>query len=80
MPEAVLAAHIPLTQSVWIGTDAQAPECLAEQLSAVTNRAGETVPQSGAAQGSKEVTKAMTKVARAVSKESAVALRSMHAT
>lgn len=57
MPEAVLAAHIPLTQGVWIGIDAQAPECLAKQLSAVTNRAGETVPQSGAAQGGNEVLK-----------------------
>jgi len=53
------AAHITMTQGAWIGTDAQAPERLAEHLAEVTNRAGETVPQSGAAQGTNEVTKAM---------------------
>jgi NAD(P)-dependent dehydrogenase (short-subunit alcohol dehydrogenase family) len=69
------AAHITLTQGVWIGNDAQAPERLAEHLVEVTDRAGETVPQSGAAQGSNEVTKAMTNGARAVSQESAGACR-----
>ena len=53
------AAHITMTQGAWIGTDAQAPERLAEHLAEVTDRAGETVPQSGAAQGTNEVTKAM---------------------
>ncbi|NMM15163.1 MAG: SDR family NAD(P)-dependent oxidoreductase [Rhodoferax sp.] len=48
-----------LTQGVWIGTDVLAPERLAERLADVTDRAGETVPHSGAAQGSNEVTKAM---------------------
>ncbi|MDO8775462.1 MAG: SDR family NAD(P)-dependent oxidoreductase [Burkholderiaceae bacterium] len=59
------AAHITMTHGVWIGTDAQAPERLAAHLAEVTDRAGETVPQSGAAQGTNEVTKAMTNVARA---------------
>ncbi|MDO8447774.1 SDR family NAD(P)-dependent oxidoreductase [Rhodoferax sp.] len=58
------AAHITMTQGAWIGTDAQAPERLAERLAEVTDRAGETVPQSGAAQGTNEVTKAMANVAR----------------
>jgi len=61
------AAHITLTQGVWLGTDALTPERLAERLAEVTDRAGETVPPSGAAQGSNEVTKAMANVARAVS-------------
>lgn len=58
------AAHITMTQGAWIGTDALAPERLAERLAEVTDRAGETVPQSGAAQGTNEVTKAMANVAR----------------
>jgi NAD(P)-dependent dehydrogenase (short-subunit alcohol dehydrogenase family) len=53
------AAHITMTQGVWVGTDALAPERLAEQLAQVTDRAGETVPASGAAQGTLEVSKAM---------------------
>lgn len=61
------AAHITMTQGVWLGTDAQTPEHLAERLAEVTDRAGETVPQSGAAQGTNEVTKAMQNAARAVS-------------
>jgi hypothetical protein len=48
-----------MTQGVWVGTDALAPERLAEQLAQVTDRAGETVPASGAAQGTLEVSKAM---------------------
>ncbi|MEO6291377.1 MAG: SDR family NAD(P)-dependent oxidoreductase [Burkholderiaceae bacterium] len=53
------AAHITLTQGVHIGMDSQAPERLAEQLAQVTQREGETVPQSGSAQGSNEVGKFM---------------------
>ena len=53
------AAHITMTQGVWLGTDALTPERLAERLSDVTNRAGETVPQSGSAQGGNEIAKAM---------------------
>ncbi|MEI6599948.1 MAG: SDR family NAD(P)-dependent oxidoreductase [Comamonadaceae bacterium] len=58
------AAHITMTSGVWIGTDANAPERLAEQLAQVTDRTGDSVPQSGAAQGSNEVGKAMQNVAR----------------
>ncbi|MDO8769136.1 MAG: SDR family NAD(P)-dependent oxidoreductase [Burkholderiaceae bacterium] len=53
------AAHITLTQGIWIGMDAQAPEHLAERLAQVTRREGETVPRSGAAQGTNEVGKFM---------------------
>ncbi len=53
------AAHITLTQGKWIGQDALAPERLAQALTEVMDRAGETVPQSGAAQGTSEVAKAM---------------------
>lgn len=53
------AAHITMTQGVWIGTDAQAPERLAERLAEVISRAADTVPQSGTAQGANEVIKAM---------------------
>ena len=53
------AAHITLTQGTWIGFGADAPEQLAERLAEVTDRNGEIVPQSGAAQGSNEVGKAM---------------------
>jgi NAD(P)-dependent dehydrogenase (short-subunit alcohol dehydrogenase family) len=60
------AAHITMTHGAWIGIDAQAPERLAEQLATVCDRAGDTVPQSGAAQGTNEVTKAMEHAARAV--------------
>jgi len=58
------AAHITMTSGVWIGTDANAPERLAEQLAQVIDRTGDSVPQSGAAQGSNEVGKAMQNVAR----------------
>src|SRR5450830_1877815 len=61
------AAHVTMTQGVWLGTDAQTPERLAERLAEVTDRAEETVPPSGAAQGTNEVTKAMQNAARAVS-------------
>ena len=54
------AAHVTLTQGVWLGNDAQTPERLAERLAEVTARDGDIVPQSGAAQGGNEVTKAMT--------------------
>ncbi len=52
------AAHITLTQGVYIGIDGQAPERLAERLAEVTNRAGDMVPQSGAGQGGNEIAKA----------------------
>jgi len=53
------AAHITLTQGAWLGIGADAPEQLAARLAEVTSREGEIVPQSGSAQGSNEVGKAM---------------------
>jgi len=55
----VEAAHITLTQGAWIGLDAQAPETLAANLRQVLARGGDMVPESGAAQGSQEVTRAL---------------------
>ena len=52
------AAHITLTQGVHLGTGAGTPETLLEQLAQVTDREGDIVPQSGAAQGTNEVGKA----------------------
>ncbi len=52
------AAHITMTQGVWLGTDASTPERLAQRLAEVTDRAGDSVPQSGAAQGGNEFGKA----------------------
>ena len=53
------AAHITLTQGVWLGTDPQTPERLAENLAEVSDPAGQMVPQGGSAQGANEVAKAM---------------------
>ena len=53
------AAHITMTQGIWLGTDEQTPERLAEQLTEVTDRADERVPPNGSEQGSHEVAKAM---------------------
>ena len=52
------AAHITLTQGVFVGLGADAPEQLAARLAEVVDRTGEQVPQSGAAQGTIEVSKA----------------------
>lgn len=49
------AAHITLTRGVWIGTDPQAPEHLAQHLHEVLDRTGDQVPASGSAQGGNEV-------------------------
>ncbi|MBC7916946.1 MAG: SDR family NAD(P)-dependent oxidoreductase [Rhodoferax sp.] len=57
-------AHITLTEGVWLGTDAQTPERLAERLAEVCDRTGETVPENGSAQGNSEVGKAMENAAR----------------
>ena len=51
----VEAAHITMTQGAWIGFEDQAAERLGEQLGQVTDRVGETVPGSGAAQGTHEI-------------------------
>ena len=52
------AAHITLTQGVYLGADAQTPERLAEHLARVVDREGDMVPGSGSAQGANEVGKA----------------------
>ncbi len=49
------AAHVTLTQGVFIGTGADAAEQLAAQLAQVMDRGGEMVPGSGATQGSNEM-------------------------
>ncbi|RYZ03310.1 MAG: SDR family NAD(P)-dependent oxidoreductase [Comamonadaceae bacterium] len=59
------AAHVTLTEGVFIGTGADAPERLAARLAEVTDRAGEQVPGSGAAQGTNEVGKAFAQRASA---------------
>ena len=53
------AAHITLTQGVHLGLGADVPEQLAARLAEATDRTGEQIPQSGAAQGSNEVGKAL---------------------
>ena len=58
------AAHVTLTQGVFVGIADDAPEQLAARLAEVTDRQGEQVPQSGAAQGSVEVAKATQAAAR----------------
>ncbi|MFV0676733.1 SDR family NAD(P)-dependent oxidoreductase [Variovorax sp. tm] len=58
------AAHITLTQGAWLGIEADTPEQLAARLSEVTDREGEVVPQSGAAQGANEVAKGMANAKR----------------
>jgi NAD(P)-dependent dehydrogenase (short-subunit alcohol dehydrogenase family) len=58
------AAHITLTQGAWLGIEADTPEQLAARLSEVTEREGEIVPQSGAAQGSNEAAKGMANAKR----------------
>ena len=56
------AAHITMTEGLWLGADSQTPERLAERLAEVTDRAGESVPHSGSDQGTHEVEKAMAEV------------------
>jgi NAD(P)-dependent dehydrogenase (short-subunit alcohol dehydrogenase family) len=53
------AAHITLTQGVYLGSGELVPEALAARLAEVTNRSGEMVPQSGSAQGANEMAKAL---------------------
>jgi NAD(P)-dependent dehydrogenase (short-subunit alcohol dehydrogenase family) len=59
------AAHITLTQGVWLGSDAATPERLAARLQEATAREGDIVPQSGSAQGSNEIGKATAAMAGA---------------
>ena len=58
------AAHVTLTGGAFIGIGGDAPERLAARLAEVTERVGEIVPQSGSAQGSNEVGKALAAAAR----------------
>jgi len=58
------AAHITMTQGAWIGLDQDADSRLAEQLAVVTDRAGETVPPNGSAQGTHEVGRAMARLGK----------------
>lgn len=58
------AAHITLTQGVWLGTDPLTPERLAARLAEVTDSTGQMVPQGGSAQGANEIAKAMTRLGR----------------
>jgi NAD(P)-dependent dehydrogenase (short-subunit alcohol dehydrogenase family) len=53
------AAHITMTQGVHIGLSGDAPELLAAKLADVTNRQNDSVPMSGAAQGTNEIGKLM---------------------
>jgi len=52
-------AHITLTQGVFVGLPDDAPEQVALQFDALSNREGETVPASGNAQGTLETGKAL---------------------
>ena len=52
-------AHITLTQGVFVGLPADAAEQVAQHFEALSHRGGETVPESGNAQGTIEIAKAM---------------------
>ncbi len=53
------AAHITLTQGIYLGAGADTAEQLAARLAEVTAREGEQVPPNGSAQGMLEVGKAL---------------------
>jgi NAD(P)-dependent dehydrogenase (short-subunit alcohol dehydrogenase family) len=53
------AAHVTLTQGIHLGVGEQVPEQLAERLAQVTRMNDQQLPQSGAAQATLELTKAM---------------------
>jgi len=52
-------AHVTMTQGVFVGLADDAAEQVAASLDALSDRAGETVPESGNAQGTLEIGKAM---------------------
>ncbi|MGZ3441588.1 MAG: SDR family NAD(P)-dependent oxidoreductase [Polyangia bacterium] len=52
-------AHVTLTHGVHVGHPQDAAEQIAAQWEAISDRAGETVPESGAAQGALEIAEAM---------------------
>jgi len=45
------AAHVTLTKGVHVAADAMTPETVAERIAQICDLAGETVPETGAAQG-----------------------------
>lgn len=49
------AAHVTLTRGIHVGLGPDAPEQLAQRLAEALDRAGETVPGSGAEQGANEM-------------------------
>ncbi|MGE3064979.1 MAG: 3-oxoacyl-ACP reductase, partial [Hyphomicrobiaceae bacterium] len=51
-------ANITLTQGVYIGTGPDAPEQVAARFAAISDRAGEMVPENVSAQGGNEQAKA----------------------
>ena len=51
-------AHITLTEGIFVGIPDDAAEQVAARFAELSQRNGETVPQSGAAQGTCEITKA----------------------
>ena len=51
-------AHVTLTPGIFVGLPDDAAEQVALQFDALSNRDGETVPESGAAQGTSEISKA----------------------
>ncbi|MBP7606979.1 MAG: 3-hydroxyacyl-CoA dehydrogenase, partial [Giesbergeria sp.] len=53
------AAHITLTEGIYLGTGPEVPEQLAARLGEVTARKGEQVPPNGSAQGMHEIAKAV---------------------
>ena len=53
------AAHITMTQGVYLGVGPDVPEQLAEHLTNVTDRRDEQVPSDGSAQGTHEFSKAL---------------------
>lgn len=55
-------AHITLTPGIFVGFPDDAAEQVAQRFDAVSDRAGETVPESGNAQGTLEIAKAMQSV------------------
>ncbi len=52
------SAHVTLTHGIHVGGGADAAETIAASMAAIADRAGETVPLSGAAQGTLEIGKA----------------------
>lgn len=52
------AAHVTLTNGLWLGTGVGATESLAQQLALVCDRTDDFVPLAGSAQGANEIAKA----------------------